>query len=284
MSIISQLVTARNKEKNKEKPKVEETEMSFLEHLEELRWHILRSVVSIFFFAIFFFVKIEWVLDNVILAPFDRSFPMYQLMCRLSESLCFEKIPVEFIAISPYEQFLKSITIALLGGLFLSVPYILWEIWRFVKPGLHDKERNGLRGTVAIMSLLFFIGVAFGYYIVTPFSVQFLGTYQLSASIVNQWKIGGVISLVTQIMLGGGIVFEMPVLVYYLAKLGVITPEFMKAYRRHAVVILLVVAAVITPPDWISQVLIFFPLYLLYEVSIHICRVVTRKREKELAA
>lgn len=256
--------------------------MSFLEHLEELRWHLVRSVLAIVFFGIGAFFFVGWILDNIILAPFHSDFPLHRLMCKLDASLCFDKVPVEFIAISPYEQFLKSISISLIIGLILSFPYLIWEIWRFIKPGLHDRERKGLRGTVLVMSLLFFTGIAFAYYVIAPFSVQFLATYQLSPEIQNQWKIGNVISMITQIVLGGGIIFEMPVIIYYLAKIGLITPEFMVKYRRHSVVVLLIIAAIITPPDWISQILIFIPLYILYEISINIAKVVSRNREKEL--
>ena len=218
----------------------------------------------------------------MILAPFQNDFPLHQLLCKFRESLCFDEIPVEFIALEPYEQFLKSISISLIGGFIISFPYFIWEIWRFIKPGLKPSEQKGLRGNVFIMSLLFFMGVSFAYYIVLPFSVQFLANYQISSEIVNQWKIGKVIAMVTQITIGGGLIFEMPILVYYLSKMGLITPELMVRYRRHAIVVLLILAAMITPPDWITQILIFIPLFVLYQVSIRISKIVTRKRNKEL--
>ncbi|MDX2248362.1 MAG: twin-arginine translocase subunit TatC [Bacteroidia bacterium] len=261
-----------------------EKEMSFLEHLEELRWHLLRSFAVILVVAIALFSKIEWFLDNVILAAFHKDFPLHRIMCRLDASLCFEKIDVTLIAIDPYEQFLKSMSISMVAGFVIAFPYFAWEIWRFIKPGLHPREQKGMRGNVLVMSLLFFMGVSFAYYVILPFSIQFLAGYKLSADIENQWKIGYVISMVTQIAIGGGIIFELPVVVYYLAKIGIVTPEFMRTYRRHAVVVLLVLAAVVTPPDWISQVLVFIPLMILYEISIKIAAVVTRNREKELAA
>ncbi|MEZ4825042.1 MAG: twin-arginine translocase subunit TatC [Bacteroidia bacterium] len=262
----------------------EEKEMSFLEHLEELRWHLIRSIAVIVVIAVVLFTKIQWFLDNVILAAFSKDFPLHRFLCNLNADLCFEKIGVVFIALSPSEQFLKSISISLIAGFIISFPYFAWEIWRFIKPGLHPNERKGMRGNVLILSILFFIGISFAYYIVLPFSVQFFAGYKISADIENQWKIGEVIAMVTQITLAGGIVFELPIIVYYLAKIGLVTPEFMRTYRRHAVVVLLVLAAIVTPPDWITQVLVFIPLMILYEVSIKIAAVVTRNREKELAA
>lgn len=258
--------------------------MSFLDHLEELRWHLVRSLVGIVLFAILFYLNIKWILSNIILYPFSKDFPTHRILCQIQQAMCFEKIGVDFIAISPYEQFLKSISISLVGGLIVSFPYVLWEIWRFIRPGLHAKERRGLRGNIFVMSLLFFTGVAFAYYIIVPFAVQFLANYQLSAEIQNQWKIGEVISMITQMVLGGGIVFEMPVILYYLSRMGVVTPAFLRKYRRHAIVILLVIAAVVTPPDWISQVLIFIPLMLLYEISIGISAIAARRHEQDLAA
>ncbi|MEZ4776324.1 MAG: twin-arginine translocase subunit TatC [Bacteroidia bacterium] len=275
--------TSNGKGKKTDAKVEEEKEMSFLEHLEELRWHLIRSFAVILVVAIVIFTKIQWFLDNVILFAFDKNFPLHRFLCNLNADLCFEKIGVIFIAIEPYEQFLKSISISLIAGFIISFPYFAWEIWRFIKPGLHPREQKGMRGNVLVMSMLFFMGVAFAYYIVLPFSVQFLASYKISADIENQWKIGNVIAMVTQIAIGGGVIFELPIVVYYLAKIGLVTPEFMKTYRRHAVVVLLVLAAVVTPPDWITQVLVFLPLMVLYEISIKIAAVVTKNREKELA-
>jgi sec-independent protein translocase protein TatC len=283
MGLISKFKEFRSSNgKGEKKDGTSEKEMSFLEHLEELRWHLIRSFAAILVFAIVIFANIQWFLDSVILAAFSNDFPLHKLLCSFRESLCFEEIPVEFIALGPYEQFLKSISISLIAGFIISFPYFIWEMWRFIKPGLKKEEQQGLRGNVFIMSVLFFMGVGFAYYVVLPFSVQFLANYSISPDIVNQWKIGKVIAMVTQIAIGGGLIFEMPILVYYLSKIGLITPEFMIKYRRHAIVILLILAAMITPPDWITQILIFFPLIILYQISIRISRIVNRKREKEL--
>ncbi|TAE48138.1 MAG: twin-arginine translocase subunit TatC [Bacteroidetes bacterium] len=280
VSLISQFKTFRQKEKDPSAEE-EEKEMSFLDHLEELRWHLLRSLAMIVIIAVVMYFNMKWLLDDVILAPFRPEFPTNRLLCQIQQALCFDKIDVIFISISPYEQFLKSITIGLIAGFIFSFPYFLWEIWRFVKPGLKPTERGGLQGNIFVMSVLFFAGVAFSYYVITPFSVQFLSSFKISDNVENQWRIGEVISMVTQIALGGGIVFEMPVVAYYLSRMGVISPEFLRTYRRHAIVVLLVVAAVITPPDWLSQILIFIPLQILYEVSIGISAIAVRQRDRQ---
>lgn len=253
--------------------------MSFLDHLEELRWHLARSIGAVVFFAIFFFINREFILDEIILKPFQPDFPTNKFLCSIRDSLCGQ-INVEFIAITPYETFLKALGLSLIGGLLIAFPYILWEIWSFIKPGLHSHEKSGLRGNIFVMSLLFFLGVGFSYYVITPFSIQFLAGFEFSQELSNQWRIGSVISLVAQIALGGGVIFEMPILVFYLTKLGVVTPDFLKQYRRHSYVILLILAAIITPPDVLSQILIFIPLSALYELSIRISKMVIRKEKK----
>jgi len=286
VALVGKFKKNRNKGKKKE-PKLKEGEMTFLDHLEELRWHLIRSFAAIVIIGIAIFIYRKWVVDEVILGLLGAEFPTNQLLCflrGLDGEACAKAVEASLIALSPQEQFLKTIEISLIGGFIVAFPYIIWEFWRFIKPGLHKHEARAVRGNVAVMSMLFFIGVAFGYYIISPFSIQFFSSFTISDDIVNTWRIGKVISLVMQIVLGAGIIFEMPILMYYLAKMGVITPDILKAYRRHAIVILLLMAAVITPPDIMSQVLIFIPLFLLYEVSVRIVKRVHKKREKELAA
>lgn len=271
------------KRKKNDKNQVEETEMSFLDHLEELRWHIMRSLIAVGLVAIGIFTYVEPFIQTFILAPFKPEFPINRLLCQLNRDLCFEKVDVVFIAISPYEQFLMAFSISIVGGFIVAFPYIAWEVWRFIKPALHPHEQGKLKGNVFIISFLFFLGVAFSYFVVTPFSVSFLSEFKISEEVKNQWKIGDVIDLVTQIVLGGAIIFELPIVVYYLSNLGILTPKFMRDYHRHAIVILLVLAAIITPPDVLSMVLIFIPLLILYEISIFVAVVVTKRKDKEFA-
>lgn len=285
MSLIGKFKDFRKKNKEKakmaKKEPIDESEMSFLDHLEELRWHLMRSVISVVVFATFFFVKRIWFVEDIIMVPFTSKAPLNQLLCKIG--LCGADIEIDFQVIHPTEQFLQSIMISLVGGIVLSFPYIIWEVWRFIKPGLHSHEKKGMRWTVLMMSMLFFIGVAFSYFIILPFSIRFLASFELMPGIVNQWRIGYALSFFAQLILAGGLLFEMPILAYFLAKIGVISPAFLVRYRRHAIVVLLVISAIITPPDVTSQVLIFFPLLLLYQVSIRVVKVVHRNQERALA-
>lgn len=258
---------------------VPEKEMSFLEHVEELRWHLMRSVVVVMLITILFFINVQWVMDNILLAPFRPEFPTYKWLCKIQ--LCLAETNVVFQALGPLEQFSRALSMSFIGGFVVAFPYVIWEFWRFIKPGLHVNEKRSTRGAVAVLSFLFFTGLTFSYYVITPFSVSFLSNFVLSPEIKNVWQIGKVVSLVVQIAVGGGIVFELPAVVYVLTRIGVLTPSFMTTYRRHAIVVLLILSAIITPPDVLSQIVIFFPLLLLYEISVLICKRVARKMEKE---
>jgi len=281
MSIISSLLSSRNSNKKTASP---EAEMSFFDHLEELRWHLLRITIVLLVLAVAIFWNRFWVFDSIILAPFSPEFPMNRWLCAFDKSLCFTTLNTEFQAISPYEQFTGAMNISLVGAIIVGFPFIVWEFWRFIKPGLNPREKGKLGGTVFVMSFLFLLGSAFSYYVLAPFSVQFLAAFQLSPAVQNQWKIGDVVGLIAQLTVAGGLLFEFPVLVYYLAKLGLVGPEFMRNYRRHAYVVLIILAAIITPPDALSQIMIFIPLVILYEISVRVCVIATRNREKELAA
>lgn len=281
MSILQTLLSIRSKRRQ---PVDHEAEMSFLDHLEELRWHILRMVLAIVGLSVWFFLYREWIFEDIILAPFSPEFPMNRLLCSLDTSLCFKTLNTQFQAISPYEQFTSAMTISLIGGVILAFPFLIWEFWRFIRPGLHPRERNKLTGTVLMMSFLFLLGTSFSYFVLAPFSVQFLASFQLAPSVVNQWKIGEVVGLIAQIVLAGGLMFEFPVLVYYMAKLGLMGPVFMRTYRRHAYVVLIILSAIITPPDALSQILIFVPLVFLYEISVLVCARATRQRDAEIEA
>lgn len=261
--------------------------MSFLEHLEELRWHLVRSAAAILFFSILAFIFKDIVFDGILLAPKNPDFPTYRFFCYLSkqlgmgEAFCFEQMPFTLMNITMAGQFSAHITTAFVVGLVVAFPYVFWEIWRFVVPALHEKETKVAKGIVFFTSLLFVLGVLFGYYVVAPLSVQFLGSYQVSDSVANQISLTSFISTITTVTLANGLVFELPILVYFLAKIGLITPEFMRTYRKHAVVVILIIAAIITPPDVTSQILVSIPLMLLYELSIFIARRVLKKQANQ---
>lgn len=254
----------------------EDKEQSFLDHLEVLRWHLIRSVFVIFIFTSVAFIFPEFLFDKIILASKHPNFPTYRFFCWLSESLsfgealCISATPFELMNIKMSGQFSTHIVVSLMAGIIASFPYVFWEIWRFVKPALHSREKKYSRGIVFYTSLLFMIGVLFGYFVVAPLSVQFLGNYQVSSQVANQINLNSFISTVTTVCLANGIVFLLPMLIYFLSKLGLITPQFLRQYRKHALVVLMILAAIITPPDIMSLLIVTLPLMVLYEISIKI--------------
>jgi len=254
-------------------------DMSFLQHLESLRWHLIRSVIAIFGFGILAFLNKGFVFDTVLLGPKNPDFLTYRVLCNISEVICIEELPFILMNISMSGQFTNHIFVSAIAGFIIAFPYVFWEIWRFVKPALYTKESKHARGVVFFSSLLFMSGVLFGYYVIAPLAVNFLGSYQVSEIVANQINLGSYITTVASISLACGVVFELPILTYFLTKVGILTPEFMKTYRKHALVITLILAAIITPPDVISQILVAMPLLLLYEVSIVVSRIVIKKQQ-----
>lgn len=262
----------------------EEKEMSFLDHLEELRWHLIRSLGAIIVFAVAAFVSKDLVFHTIILGPSRPDFWTYSMLCKLSEvlgsdALCIEQLPFIIQSRKMTGQFTMHITSSFVIGLILTFPYAFWEIWRFIKPGLYPKERKAARGATFYVSFLFSLGVLFGYFIVTPISINFLANYQIDPSILNEFDIISYVSTVITLILACAILFQLPVVVYFLTKAGLVTPELMRKYRKHAVVVILVLGAMLTPPDPFSQILIAIPLIGLYQVSIFISRSVQKKEE-----
>ncbi len=264
----------------------EEGKMSFLAHLEVLRWHLIRIVVAIMIGAIAAFIFKSFIFDLVVLAPAHNTFLTYRLFCQLSEllnlgrALCFDDLTFNLVNLTMAGQFSMHLIVSFIAGIIMAFPYILFEVWRFIKPALKSGESNYAKGLVFWGSFLFISGVLFGYYMITPLSVQFLGGYSVSEMIVNQISLKSYISTVTTITLSTGLIFQLPILVYFLSKIGIVTPKLMKAYRRHAIIAVLLLSGLITPPDLTSQVLVSMPLLLLYEVSILISKMVEKKAEK----
>ncbi|MGB0888114.1 MAG: twin-arginine translocase subunit TatC [Vicingaceae bacterium] len=260
-------------------------DMSFLDHLEVLRWHLVRSAIAIILLAILAFIFKGFIFDDVILAQKSSDFWTYQLFCKFShligngDALCMEDMSFSLINITMSGQFSLHIMVSLVSGIILAFPYILFEIWRFITPALAKKEKRNALGLVFSGSILFSLGILFGYFFVSPLSVQFLGNYTVSSQVQNQITLGSFISTVTTVTLVCGLVFQLPLIVYFLSKLGLLTPEFMRKYRKHAVVITLVLSAIITPPDVSSQVLLTIPLLILYEFSIYISKMVEKKEK-----
>ncbi|MEM1323829.1 MAG: twin-arginine translocase subunit TatC [Bacteroidota bacterium] len=255
-----------------------EKEMSFLDHLEELRWHLVRGVSAIGVLAVIAFASGQWVFDTIIMAPLDKGFISYRIINSAIPGLEFYPPPdLELIAVMFGEQFIVHLKTSFVLGVVLSFPYLFWEIWRFIKPGLYPQERKAARGIVGICSFLFIAGVAFGYFIIAPFAVTFLGSYSVGA--VNAPTLSSFVNYMTMFTVPVGVIFELPIVVYFLAKVGLLYPQTMKSYRRHAFIIILILAAIITPPDVVTQFLIGIPLYVLYEISIRICSRVVKRAE-----
>lgn len=265
-------------------------EMSFLEHLEVMRWHLLRSLLAIVVMALVAFVFKGIVFDTIILAPKEPNFPTNRWLCELGEILglqriCINQDPFSLQTVKMAEQFSIHIIVSLVAGLVIAFPYVFWEIWRFVMPALYDKERSSARGAVFYVSLLFSLGVLFGYYIISPLSVNFLGNYKVSESVISAPTLRSYVQTVTSVVLSAGLVFQLPILVYFLSKAGLVTPDFLKKYRRHALILIVTLSAIITPPDVFSQVLVALPLMLLYEIGINISRRIMKQQEAaDLAA
>lgn len=253
----------------------EEDEMSFLDHLEELRWHLIRAFIAVAVFAIAAFVSKEFVFGQLILGPSRTNFWTYEMLCQLSEllgseALCINELPFILQSRTMTGQFTMHIAASLAIGIIAAFPYVFWEIWRFISPGLYINERQVSRGAVFYVSLLFTIGVTFGYFILTPLSVNFLANYQIDPSILNEFDIVSYVSTVTTLVLACGLLFQLPMVVYFLTKAGILTPEIMRNYRKHGIVSIFVLGAMLTPPDPFSQVLIAVPLIGLYQFSIAI--------------
>jgi sec-independent protein translocase protein TatC len=268
----------------------EKEEMSFIDHLEELRGHIIRSVISILVMAVVIFIYRNWIFDNIIVGPINKEFVSYKALCNFShwlgigEALCMPPVEVTMQSTTFGGQFLSTISMAIVGGIIMAFPYIFWEFWRFVKPALKEKEVKNTRFIIFWGSFFFICGAAFGYFLLGPFTFNFLAGFQLGTEnmIVTRPTFSDYLDNLTNIILGCGLAFELPVLAYILTQIGIITPSFLRATRKYAVVIILIVAAFITPsPDWMSQMIVFIPLFLLYELSILVSARVFKKLEKD---
>ena len=262
-------------------------EMSFLDHLEDLRWHLIRICIAVMLVGILAFIFSRFVFDRIIFAPLDMAFPTYNMLCQTATFLgvdttfCAEDMPMILQNRTMAGQFSADIWTAILAGFVISFPYVIYQLWKFVSPGLHSNERKHSRGFIIISSLLFFIGVLFGYYIVTPLSLNFLANYSISTQVDNQIDISSYIALVRSSTLASGLIFELPIIIYFLTKIGLVTPQILKKYRKYALVVVLILSAIITPPDIASQVIVAIPILILYQVSIYISKVVIRNQKKK---
>jgi sec-independent protein translocase protein TatC len=268
------------------KQKDQDKEMSFWEHLEELRWHLFRAVLVLLLLAIAAFIMRHFIFDQIILAPKRPDFITYKLLCQLgkflhADSLCLGDVDLQIINISMAGQFTTHIYISVIAALVVAFPYVIWEIWSFVRPALLPKEKKYSQGAVFFSTILFIIGMLFSYYLIVPLTVNFFATYQVSESVQNTITLNSYISTVVSVTLATGLVFELPIFVFFLTKVGIITPKFMKRNRKYVLILLLTIAAIITPPDVASQILVTIPLMGLYEISILVSSRVMKKRPAE---
>ena len=252
-------------------------EMSFMDHLEALRWHLVRSAIVLILSAIGFFIFVDWIFDNIVFAPARKEFISYSALCNLGhklhigDALCMPPVSISLQGNTVSGPFMSAITIAFTCAIIISLPYILWELWRFIRPALTKKESKAVRGSIGWIFLCFVIGACFGYYLLAPFTFNFLGNYKLGStgSYTYLPTLDDYIDTLTSIILGCGFGFELPVIAYVLSKIGIVTPTMLRSYRKFAYLVILVLAAVITPsPDWTSQAIVTLPLFILYEISI----------------
>ena len=264
----------------------DKNEMSFLDHLEELRWHLVRSTVAIFSVAILVFVFSNTIYEHFLLAHLEGDFITYKALCNLAQLIGFES---EFCTISftknlqslaPTGQLMNLVWTSMILGLIVAFPYVLWEMWRFISPGLHPNEQKKSRTFIFYASILFFVGVLFSYFIIAPLSVSFFYGFQITDLIENKFDFKTHINLITNTLLGVSLMFELPVIIFFLTKMGLVTPEFLKRYRKVALVIVLTLSAIITPPDVASQVIVTIPVMVLYEISIFISKRVIKKEQQ----
>jgi len=262
-------------------------EMSFLDHLEELRWHLIRSILAIVTLACLAFIAKGFIFDTILFGPKSLDFPTYTFFCRIAtffgidSEFCGDELPFTIQSRLMAGQFSAHIWTSIWAGFIIAFPYVLWELWKFISPGLHENERKYSRGFIFAASTLFFLGILFGYYVVAPLSINFLGTYQVSTQVHNEIDLGSYVATVRASVIACGVMFELPIIIFFLTKIGLVTPEILRKYRKMALVIVLILSAIITPPDVTSQIVVAIPVLILYQVSIYISKLVLKREAKK---
>lgn len=273
----------------KKPEKAKDREMTFWEHLEELRSTLIWSLVAVAVCGVAAFIFKDILFDHILLAPREKDFITYRLLCVLANytgipSFCIDPSSFEIININLAGQFMSHMTVSLVAGLILAMPFVVWQFWRFIKPGLTDREARHTRGAVAVISLLFLAGILFSYFIVVPLMVNFLGGYRVSETVANQIALTSYTGSITMMTLLMGLLFELPVVVVFLTKAGILTPAYLKKYRKHTLIAILIIAGVITPsPDIFSQLIVAIPLYALFELSLGVSSRIYNRKQRELA-
>lgn len=270
----------------KRKKKDPNKEMSFLDHLEDLRWHLIRASLSVVIVGVAAFLAKDFIFDTIIFGPKQADFITYRLLCDiaqfvgLQDSFCFDELPFRIQSRTMGGQFSAHVWTSITAGFVVAFPYIIYEFWKFISPGMMSNERSTARGFIFVSSLLFFMGVTFGYYVVAPLSINFLGTYQVSGEVFNDFDLSSYIGLVRTSVIASGLIFELPIIIYFLTKIGLVSPEILRKYRKMSLIVVLVLSAVITPPDIVSQIIVAIPILVLYEISIYISKIVVRNQKR----
>jgi len=266
---------------------VNKNDMSFLDHLEDLRWHIIRSLIAVVLAGLIAFLFKGFIFDVILFGPKNANFPTYNILCKLSQffnldqSFCFDELPFKIQSRKVATQFSAHMWTSFTAGFIVAFPYVIYQVWSFIAPGLYKKERSYGRWFIFVTSLLFITGVLFGYYIISPLSIRFLGSYQVSTVVNNEFDLESYIGLVKTSVLASGLMFELPIIIYFLAKFGLVTPDFLKQNRKYAFVLILILSAIITPPDIASQFIVSIPVVILYELSILITKIIHKKQLKK---
>jgi len=259
-----------------------EKKMSFGDHLDDFRVHLIRGILAIVSMAVVAFFFKDFLFNNIILSPREPDFFTNRVLCQVGSflhlNICINQGHFDIINIKLAGQFKSHIVISIIAGVVVAFPYLVWEIWKFIKPALRNNEIKNTNGLLFAVSFLFSLGVVFGYYLIVPLSINFLSTYSISEQVVNQINFDSYFSILTSITLATGVIFELPIIIFFLTKIGMVTPHFLKTYRKHAIVLFVVLSAIITPPDVFSQILVSIPLFFLYEFSIKISKRVEKKR------
>jgi sec-independent protein translocase protein TatC len=269
------------------KPKKPSNEMSFLDHLEELRWVLVRSSAAVVIMACLTYFFSDFIFSTLIFGPTDPSFVTYRFFCEAShylgfaDSICITELPFIIQNTEMEGQVNIFVWTCITAGFILAFPYILWQFWKFISPALYERERKNAKVFITVASLLFFLGVLFGYFVIVPMSVNFLATFSVSSVVKNQFNIDSYISMVKTAVIASGLYFELPIILYFLTKLGLVTPTFLRTYRKYAIVIVLIIAAIVTPPDVVSQITVAIPMLIIYEASIWISAIVVRNKKRD---
>jgi sec-independent protein translocase protein TatC len=263
------------------------TEMSFLDHLEELRWLLVRSVIAMLVMSVLVYFVSDYIFDTIIFGPTNPNFVTYRFFCDAShylgiaDSICITELPFTIQNTSMEGQVNVFVWTCITAGFILSFPFILWELWKFISPALYSNEKKHAKTFIFIASLLFFLGVLFGYFVIVPMSINFVATFKVSDVVKNEFNLDSYIGMIKTSVIASGLFFELPIIIYFLTKLGLVTPNFLRTYRKYAIVIVLIIAAIVTPPDVVSQITVAIPMLLIYETSIFISVFVVKKEKKK---